>query len=132
MGIPAIRALQKSFGNTLTTTLWRYVEHSEDLMFGGISCHPHRPPSNAGAPFRYFIRSARFSQQFSNVREVDVFAKMQSYCEDRRGGPLGSAEVLLRDDAGRCHVFHLETFFNQYDALTLGVHRRTHDLIIGT
>jgi len=36
------------------------------------------------------------------------------------GGLLGEAELILTDDNDDRHRFHFETFFNQYDALTLG------------
>lgn len=36
VGIDAVRALKKRYGNTITTTLWRYVEQSEQPMIGGI------------------------------------------------------------------------------------------------
>jgi hypothetical protein len=43
---------------------------------------------------------------------------------------LGSAEVLLTDDLGKRHLFAFETFFNRYEALTLGVHRRELPMIL--
>ena len=38
--------------------------------------------------------------------------------------PLGQAELALTDDNGERHRFYFETFFNQYDALTLGRYLR--------
>ena len=37
---------------------------------------------------------------------------------------------MLTDDGGKRHVFAFETFFNQYEALTLGVYRREVPLVI--
>jgi hypothetical protein len=131
-GIDAITALKKRYGNTITTTLWRYVEQSEEPMLGGISCHPHRPNPefDASNPFRYFVGSRSFQRQFANVREVDIFAQVRSYCSDRRGGPLGASDLVLSDDNGQQHIFHFETFFNRYEALTLGIYRNARARIV--
>lgn len=127
-GIDAVTLLKKRYGNTITTTLWRYVEHSEEPMIGAISCHPHRLPPDFDdqKPFRYFVGSRPFQQRFSNVSEIDLFSRVKAYCTDRRAGPLGVSDVLLSDDNGLKHLFHFETFFNQYEALTLGVYRRVY------
>jgi hypothetical protein len=132
VGIDAVRKLKQRYGNTITTTLWRYIEQSEAPLVGCISYHPHRLPAdfNASEPFRYFIGSPKFLEQFSNVREFEIFKSICGYCSNRRGGPLGAADLLLTDNNGKRHVFHFETFFNQYEALTLGVHRRQHSLVI--
>ena len=127
-GILAVNVLKKRYGNTITTTLWRYVEHSEEPMVGAISCHPRRLPTDFDSqnPFRYFVGSRPFHQRFTNVSEVDLFNHIQHYCTNRRGGPLGANDLLLPDDLGNKHLFHFETFFNQYEALTLGIYRRAH------
>lgn len=132
VGIDAVNQLRKRYGNTITTTLWRYVEQSDLPLVGCISLHPHRLTNefNPNEPFRYFIGSRKFIEQFSNVREFDIFKTIRSYCLNRRGGPLGAADVILADDSGKRHVFHFETFFNQYDALTVGVYKRQHSLVV--
>jgi Zn-dependent peptidase ImmA (M78 family) len=132
VGINAVTTLKKRYGNTITTTLWRYVEQSEQPMIGAISCHPHRLPAGFdwGNPFRYFVGSRSFQQRFSNTREVDLFRQVQTYCANRRGGPLGATDLLLQDDSGLRHLFHFETFFNQYEALTLGVYKSAHPVVV--
>jgi Zn-dependent peptidase ImmA (M78 family) len=132
--LDSITKLKKRFGNTITTTLWRYVEQSEKPMIGAISCHPHRRPPefDANTPFRYLVGSRSFQQQFSGVSEVDLFTRIKNYCSNRRGGPLGSRELVLRDDNGTAHVFQFETFFNQHEALTLGVYRDAYGISIST
>jgi hypothetical protein len=132
VGIDAIRTLKSRYGNTITTTLWRYIEQSDVPLVGCISHHPHRLPEdfNPIEPFKYYIRSPRFLAQFSSIPESQVFRAIRGYCLDRRGGPLGAADIVLTDDNGARHIFHFETFFNQYDALTLGVHRRPHSLAV--
>jgi Zn-dependent peptidase ImmA (M78 family) len=124
--IESIKQLKDRYQNTMTATLWRYVEIHTGLVVGAISGHPHRPCSDFSPrnPLRYFIRSRAFASQFSGVTESDVFAGMQAYCEDRNGGVLGRGEVRLYDNAGSAHVFQFETYFNRYEALTLGSHVR--------
>jgi hypothetical protein len=132
VGISTLMVLKKRYENTITTTLWRYVEQSEFPMLGGISQHPHRPtpefdPQN---PFRYFVGSKTFQQRFSGTGEAEIFDQVRGYCANRRGGPLGAADLFLTDDNGVGHVFHFETFYNQHDALTLGVYRHANELIV--
>jgi hypothetical protein len=130
VGLSGIQTLKKRYGNTITTTLWRYVEQSESPMLGGISDHPHRPtaefdPKN---PFRYFVGSKAFQTRFSRTQDTEIFNLMRRYCANRRGGPLGASDLLLSDDNGDSHIFHFETFYNQYDALTLGIYRQAQNL----
>lgn len=131
-GIDAVRRLHRHYENTITTTLWRYVEQSEEPMVGGISCHPCRlpPEFDPKNPFRYFVGSRSFQERFSQIREIDLFKEVRNYCSNRRGGPLGETELVLADDTGSKHVFRFETFFNQHDALTLGIYRRAHALVV--
>ena len=55
----------------------------------------------------------------SRTTELEVFRHVRSYCANRKPGPLGKR-----------HIFAFETFFNQYESLTLGVYRREVPLII--
>ncbi len=50
-----------------------------------------------------------------------LFEAIAGYCGSQSGGPLGDAELLLSADSGDVYRFRFETFFNRYDALTLGV-----------
>lgn len=115
-----VRALGKEFKNTMTTTLWRAVEAMETPALGMVSCHPREADSNQ--PIRYFLRSRRFLNEFTNVTAAEVFAKLYGLCRGRRG-PIGSGELLLDDDRGQEHVFFVECFNNSHDTLTLGLHR---------
>lgn len=125
-----VKRLHPVFGNTLTSTLWRYVENVFDdiPLIGVITCHPHvsRRPSHfdPNDPCRYFIQSPRFAAMFGTLTEVEVFGNIEGYCGAQRGGPIGEAEVILCDDNGDRHVFFFETFFNRHEALTLGVYVR--------
>lgn len=132
--VSGVMSLKKRYENTITTTLWRYVEQSDRSLIGAISHHPVRPGEgfDAANPFRYFVGSRRFVEDFSRTSEIHLFRHVRSYCANKGGGPLGSAEVILTDDFGKHHLFAFETFFNRYEALTLGVHRRELPLILVT
>lgn len=134
MCIETVKALKERFGNTMTSTLWRYVEQLGDElpMVGLVTVHPHRLPAdhNPAAPCKYFIESPAFRKQFGSVAEVEVFDALKSYCSRAGGGPLGSAEVVLCDANGDRHVFLFETFFNRYEALTLAYYVRQQSLVV--
>lgn len=129
-----ITALSKRFGNTLTSTLWRYVEHLglSLPMAGLVSPHPHRLPDqhDPAAPCKYFIVSPAFHAQFGVVTEREIFEALSGYCRNAKGGPLGHGEILLRDVNGATHVFLLETFFNGHEALTLCYWIRERALLV--
>lgn len=126
--ISTIRELNKTFGNTLSSTLWRFVESigESQPVVGLMSCHPHvsRQPKDYDPlkPCKHFIQSAAFQTRFSKLTETELFEAIRSYCGSQAGGILGSCELILTDDNGTSHRFAFETFFNRYDALTLGVY----------
>jgi hypothetical protein len=126
-----VRELKKEFGNTMTSTLWRMVEMSHKTIFGAVSCHPQRLSEefDPSEPLRYFIRSPKFLKRFSLIDESIIWAHMRSYCSSAKGGPLGTEEVVLIDDNGDSHIFRMETFYNSYEALTMGVHLRACPVI---
>lgn len=117
----SIRKLSEIFENTITSTLWRAVESSDAIAFGLVSQHPHHELKTK--PIRYFIRSAKFFDQFGQVSSIEVFQLLKSFCSRGRG-PIGEAELRLGDVNGNQHSFFVEVFFNHYEALTLGVHRK--------
>jgi len=136
--IASIQTLHKEFGNTLSSTLWRFVETVgvERPVVGLITCHPHRwrRPADVDIanPCRHFIQSHAFASRFSAITENNVFQAISSYCGAQTGGPLGSKDLLLTDDNGDKHLFCFETFFIRYrapsvgEALTLGVYVKPH------
>lgn len=136
VAIDSVRRLHGAYGNTLSSTLWRFVESVGETtpVIGVMSCHPHvsrRPVDfDATAPCRHFIQSPAFQARFSNLSEGALFAVIASYCGAQRGGALGQTDVILNDDFGVKHRFRFETFFNRYDALTLGVHLREEPFAI--
>ena len=128
--IKAVQELHGIFGNTLSTTLYRFVEAAgaERPMVGMISDHPHetrRPTTfDPSSPCRHLIQSPAFAQYFGRLSAADLFAAVASYCGSQGGGPLGEGELVLTDNNGGRHCFFFETFFNRYDALTLGTYLR--------
>ena len=128
--IGTVRDLNGIFGNTISTTLYRFVESAgvDRPFVGMISGHPHMSRRSrdfdSSDPCRHFIRSPAFGRCFGRISAAELFAHVVAYCGAQRGGPLGQDEVILTDDNGDRHRFHFETFFNRYDALTLGRYLR--------
>jgi Zn-dependent peptidase ImmA (M78 family) len=121
-----VRALSRDFGNSITSTLWRFVELMEYPVLGVVSQHPRYTDGkfDPAEPCRYFIRSLLFSKMFSEVNEASIFALMRSKCSWKKCGPLADDEVVLTDDNGADHIFRFEMFHNRYEALGLFVYRR--------
>jgi len=129
--LDSIKRLHKTFGNTITSTLWRAIEHMGSPALGVV--HPHYLPENFAwvSPCRYFIRSPAFAAQFSTFTGLDAFTMMQSYCTWKRREPLGEAELVIDDDSGQSYIFFFESFCNTYDTLTLATYRRQHAMVVG-
>lgn len=127
--INSILQLHNTFGNTLSTTFYRFIETFgvEQPIVGLITTgHPHitqRPLDfDIYKSCRYFIQSKAFAARFSKQSEIELFEAVIGYCGSQKRGSLGEAELILSDDNGNQHRFYFETFFNCYDALTLGVY----------
>jgi hypothetical protein len=127
-----VKSLSKGFGNTMTSTLWRFVEqgHGGRPIVAMVTGHPHparrKTDFDPANPCRYCVESPPFRQRFGSLPETDLFTKIVGYCGAQRGGSLGRSEVLLADLNGDRHVFDFETFFNRHEALTLGHWLRLH------
>jgi hypothetical protein len=134
--IASIQSLNGTFGNTLASTLWRFVETvgTDRPMVGMLTSHPHRsrcpPDFDPTAPCRHCIQSPAFAGRFSRLTEIELFRAMASYCGAQTGGPLGEANLVLMDDNGDEHLFAFETFFTRHrppspgEALTLGIYSK--------
>jgi hypothetical protein len=122
--LASIRALAQAYGNTITSTLWRYVEQlgRTKPLVALISRHPAQQLQPGEEPCRYFIRSGAFIRQFPAIAERDLIEAVESYCINRPRGDLGSSNLVLLDARGEQQLFAFETFYNRYDALTLGVY----------
>ena len=131
--ISTVLSLSKTFGNTIASTLWRFVEetHADKLMVGVVSQHPHHPKDDfdAAAPLKYLIESPQFRDQFGNVNVLELFADIKKYCSHNTRGPLGSRMLTLTDVNGANHLFRFESFFTGHDCLTLGVYVRKAGLL---
>lgn len=127
-----VRKLSKDFGNTMTSTLWRFVEqaHRDLPMVALVTGHPHvarrKADFDPANPCRYCVESPAFRKSFG-LREVDLFATIANYCGSQRGGILGRSELVLTDLNGSKHLFDFETFFNSHEALTMGTWLRAYN-----
>lgn len=119
MTLEHVRAIAKHFGNTITSTLWRCVEQSDEITFATIGEHPRRSRDDR-PQIEYFVRSKTFEKQFPAVTDADVWAWKQTYCRYNLTGPLGATELLIRDVNQVPHTFFVETFSIKHHALTLG------------
>jgi len=130
--LKTIKQFAGSYGNSHTTGLWRVIEESKVTCFGAIHAHPWRPPEdfNELEPIRYLIQSRNYEKFFTHVTEIEIFEIIKSYCRNAKGGPLGETSTVLRDIYGNRYEFSFETFYNTFDALTLGVCRRKHNIIV--
>ena len=128
--------LAERYGNTKTSTLWRYVAECfpDSPAVAMISGHPHpsrrKSDFDTSNPCKHFITSPSFAQNFGGVTERILFSKIVGYCGAQRGGMLGSAEIVLMSEAGEAHSFVFETFYNGYEALTAGIHVRKEPTVI--
>src|ERR1035441_6058008 len=119
--IDNVKKLASAYGNTATSTLWRFVEeaHRDLPMFALVTGHPHiacRESSfDPNNPCRYYIQSPAFRLRFGQYSDVDMFALITTYCGAQRGGLLGQGERLLADANGTVHRFDCQTFFNRYE-----------------
>lgn len=129
--LEAIRELKRSFGNTYTTTFWRFIEdsHKDVPMFGLIGGHPRFQTVTAETSFRHVIESPAYKLKFDSLPVERLRRELLTYCQYRKAGPLGSNEVCISDRRGERHIFLFETFSNTYDCLTLATYQRPHAII---
>ncbi|HKV81441.1 MAG TPA: ImmA/IrrE family metallo-endopeptidase [Candidatus Sulfotelmatobacter sp.] len=123
-----VGSLKDLFGNTMTTTFYSLVERLDVPAFGLITGHPKRPDKDFDPtkPCQHFITSLPFDAQFANVTDLQLYSILESYCGYGRWD-LGKAEKVISNSRKETYVFRMETVFNHYDALTLGVMVRKHE-----
>lgn len=135
--LKAVRTLKPTFGNTYTTTFWRCIETwgTSVPIVGMISDHPHPARRSArfdpASPCDHLVRSPAFAAGFGALGETELFNLVSGYCQPRRAGPLGEAELVLTDDNGDAHCFEFESFGFKHQVLTLGIYKRPHTLLVG-
>lgn len=117
-----VQAIKKRYGNTLTSSLWRLVEALDVPALGLVGPPPWETTAGV-AQCRYFIRSTRFIEQFANVTEQQACNLLRMCSTQRRGGPIADDDVVLVNDCGQKHLFHLESFFNRHEALTILIYK---------
>ena len=133
INLTRVRALAKTFGNTITSTLWRTVETMDVPSFALVSQHPRKVEPDSSRPLvEHYIALPGFRAMFPTVTGDEIFFGVRDFCGNRRRGPLGSGEILLRDAMGEEQVFFAECFCNGYSALSLGIHQGPRKLMFGT
>lgn len=121
----SVQALKDRFGNTLTSTFWRFIEDRAPLepTFGLISTHPNHAdigPTANGSGVHYFIKSAAFRQMFPAVTAAHLFELIRPNTSWRRRGPVVEGTASLIDGGGSVRTFVLDGFCNTHQVLTLG------------
>ncbi|MNM13349.1 hypothetical protein D3C81_235390 [compost metagenome] len=121
----SIKRLKERYGNTLTSTFWRFVEERDPTVaaFGLISRHPHHADigqASHGLPVHHFVTSPGFRLRFSNVSAMDVYEIVKRNASWKRRGPVVGGEDVLPDTAGTFSKFNLDGFCNSYQVLTYG------------
>ena len=114
-----VQKIKKHYGNTLTSSLWRMVEALDIPALGLVGPPPWARVRGTADPCRYFIRSTAFIERFTNVTEHQACDLLRSCSSHRSGGPIANEDVTLTDDRSQKHVFHLESFYNRHEALTI-------------
>lgn len=122
----SVQLLRKRYGNTLTSTFWRFVEdrNPTHAAFGVVGVHPKHPEIGKqadGSAYRYFIRSQGFREQFSRIHPDHVRAIIERHASWRKSGPIIDATDYVVDDTGKSYEFKIESFSNKYDLLTMGL-----------
>ncbi len=130
--VRGVKQATKAFGNTMTSSLWRLVEALEVPAVGVVSQHPRYTDDSFDPerPCRYFIRSRRFDEEFSEFSDKDAFEVLKSHCSFRNRGPVGREELVLQNDRRDEHVFLFEAFSNTHETLTLLTYLRPHTTIV--
>jgi hypothetical protein len=123
--------LHKVFGNTLTTTFYSFIETLDVPAFGLITGHPKRPAADFDrtAPCRHFITSPSFDTQFKHVTDIQLYRIVENYCGYGKWA-LGNSEEVITNGRNDSYLFHMETVFNSYDALTLGVMTSKQEMMV--
>ena len=121
---PSVQTMADRYASSITSTLWRFVEERDPSqpVFGMISIHPNYPTigrHDGPDPWRYFIRSAGFKTQFSNITPETAYELIARHATYRKGGPVVDADDSLEDVRGDPWVFKIDSFSNTHALLTL-------------
>ena len=121
----SVKSLKQRYGNTLTSTFWRFVEDRDPnaAVFGLISQHPHHADIGQGPngePVHNFVTSVGFRRRFPNVTPLDAYKLVCRNASRKRSGPVVCGADMLIDEAGSQVRFVLDGFSNTYQLLTYG------------
>jgi hypothetical protein len=121
----SVQMLKGRFGNTLTSTFWRFVEDRDPLesTFGLISTHPNYAdigPTADGSGVHHFIKSVAFRQMFPHVTAAYLFQLIRPNTSWKRRGPVVEGTAALIDCGGSARTIALDGFCNTHQVLTLG------------
>lgn len=121
----SIKQLHTRYGNTLTSTFWRFVEERDPTTaaFGLISQHPHHADIGQGPNgevIRKLVTTPAFRQRFPSVSAMDIYALVQRNASRKRGGPVVDGIDILFDITNSPVKFSLDGFSNTYQLLTYG------------
>jgi hypothetical protein len=121
----SIRMLKDHYGNTMTSTFWRFVEDRDPDVptFGLMSQHPHYPEIGAakdGDPIYRFVVSTAFQKKFGHLKAPDIYALVARNASRNKRGPIINEVDVLPGEDGVPVKFHLDAFCNSYHLLTYG------------
>jgi len=121
-----IKFFADRYGNTIQSTLWRMVEERNPgiPMFGMVSIHPRYPEigkHDGPDPWRYFIRSLGFRNQFGNVTPGQAYLLIKRKAGWKKRGPIFDGAGFLVDQNGDRREFRIESFSNSHALLSYGV-----------
>ena len=118
-----VMTLKRRYKKSCTTTLRRFVERGPEHPMVMMVSTPswEDTPEGQDERWRHFVPSPLFAERFGSVLPRNILGEVDSHAAQRRGGPVADFVMHLRADHGTLHGFHVETFYNQYDNLTLCV-----------
>lgn len=121
----SVQTLKARYGNTLTTTFWRFIEDRDPqrASFGLISDHPHHRDIGAtadGTGVHHFIASTGFRNLFPAVTANDVYSLVKRNSSRQRRGPMVNGNDALTDLRGDKRSISLDGFCNTHQVLTMG------------
>ena len=127
INMSAILKIAKSFGNSVTSTLWRTVETLDVPSFGFICENPctslpafiTQNISVKEQP-RHFFRSNSFAERFSSITDDAIWNYLQSNCKPKKWKLLDTTVNIPANDQ-IYEEFHIETLNLTHYAATFAI-----------
>lgn len=116
-----VKSVAAAYGNSITSTMWKLVEASQNTIVGLIANHPTKLDLNcpASQQSRYLLRSRRFERTFPTATKSDLYCQISGAIASLEPGVSVCGELALRDSNGHTQMFETESFYNSYEVLTL-------------